>query len=477
MHPDNNVWVNLFDVKNKSIIRISMDDAVRRITAYELPGDFRMEAVKALAIAIRTKVAKRLRMFDGQGCESCREADISTDMPGCGFIPDMELLRQALGENFDSRYELASRAADSTSGLIITCNGRPISAEYHISCGGGTENSEEVLGNRVMYLRKVLCKYCSGSPYWENSVDISLKELQEKLGVKILEGGGTTGPEIEGIIEDIERDETGRVRQIRIGGKRFSGMEVKNLLGLSSSRFGWNPEIIRFMARGSGSGLGMCLYGADAMAANEKTFYEILNYYYTNISIESMEQIEEGTPLKGRAFVIDPGHGGLMGDDESGPSGLREKDVNLAIAQKLSSYLLKDGARVILTREGDEDVPLPKRIGIVNSIRPNFLISIHQNSFFSPGTSGTEVYHFRGDAEGEKIGNAILCSIVNSLSTTNRGNRTADFYILRESKVSSIVIECMYISNPAEEERLRDDTVRDEIAKAIYRGIIEYYGV
>lgn len=477
MQPDNNIYVNLFDEKNKSIIRMSIDDAVKRITAYELPGVLEMEAVKAITVAVRTKIAKRLKMFDGQGCECCREADICSSMQGCGFISSLELLREIVGEDFDNRYRIACDAANSTSGIIITCSGRPIGAEYHLACGGGTENSEEVVGNRIIYLRKVLCEYCSGSPSWENSVDISMKELQEKLGVKVLEGSGATGPEIQGIIEDIERDETGRIRAITIGGKRFSGVEVKNLLGLSSSRFGWNPTALRFMVRGSGSGLGMCLYGADAMARSGKNFEQIIDYYYTNVNIENLERIEEGTPLKGRTFVIDPGHGGPAMDDESGPSGLREKDVNLFIAKKLSEYLAGDGARVILTRDEDKAVPMPKRIEIANSIHPNFLISIHQNSFFSSGISGTEVYYYRGDTEGEKLGNAILKNIVSALCTVNRGSRMADFYILRESKVSSIVVECMYISNPAEEEKLKDDKAKDELARAIYRGIMEYYGI
>lgn len=477
MQPDNNIKVNLFDEKSKSIVRMSLNDAVKRITAFELPRLLEAEAVKALAVAVRTKIAKRLKMFDGQGCESCREADICTSTQGCGFISSIQLLRAVMGESFDDKYKIACKAADSTSGIIITCSGKPITAEYHLACGGGTENSEEVFGNRVIYLRKVLCRYCSSSPLWENWVEIPVKELQEKLGVKIIEGSSITGPEIEGVIEDIERDETGRIKGIKIGGKHFSGIEVKNLLGLSSSRFGWSPTVIRFMVRGSGSGLGMCLYGADTMAGCGKKFDDILNYYYTNINIENMEGIEEGAPLKGRTFVIDPGHGGLEADDESGPTGLREKDANLYIAKKLSEYLLNDGAKVILTRESDEIVPMPRRIEIVNNIRPNFLISIHQNSFFSPGASGTEIYYYQGDIEGEKIGGKILKNIVNSLGTVNRGNRTADFYILRESKVSSVVVECMYITNPGEEERLKDDSTKNEMAKAIYRGIIEYYGI
>jgi SpoIID/LytB domain len=474
---DKNIWINIFDEQKNDIVRMGLDDVVKRITTHELPDKFEIEAARAVTVAVRSSVVKRLKKFDGVGCESHRGADICTSMKGCGCITNLETLKNIVGEKFDDLYSLASEAEDSTSGLIITCGGKPIGAEYHITCGGGTENSEDIVGNRVMYLRKVLCDYCSNSPYWENRVDIPVQELEERLSVKILRGTGISGSIMDGIIDDVKRDETGRVRSIKIGGKYFTGVEIKNLLGLSSSRFGWDPLVIRFIERGHGSGLGMCLYGANSMAASGKDFKDILQYYYTNTMIEDMESTGQGEPLKGRTFIIDPGHGGEDGGDEKGPTGLREKDVNLYIAKRLMEYLSKDGAKVILTRTDDKNVPLPQRVEMVNNIRPNFFVSIHQNSFFSPGVSGTEVYYFKGDDGGEKIGTLILKSIIGNLGTTNRGNRTADFYILRESKVSSVVVECMYITNPKEEERLRDDGVKDEIAKSIYRGIIEYYGI
>jgi len=460
VHEDCNVIVNVFDVQNNNIIKMKLDDVVKRITVRELPEHFEIEAVKALAIAVRTSIVKRLKMFDGMSSEDYKGADISTSMKGCRELTDFNLLKEAVGSDFDNMYELSCRAAEDTSGLIITCGGRPILADYHLSCGGGTENSEDVLGNTIMYFRKVLCKYCAGSPHWESTVDITVKELEEKLDTKLSQDSSIWGPKIEGIIDDIERDDTGRVRKIKIGGRYFTGREIRKLLSLNSSRFGWDPVVIRFKIRGHGTGLGMCLYGANVMARNGSTFEEILNYYYTNITIEKIDTAGAGNPLRGKVFVIDPGHGGELGDDEAGPSGLREKDVNLYIAQRLAEYLEKNGASVKLTRYTDEDISLPKRVEMINNIRPNFVISIHQNSFFAPGVSGTEVYFYRGDIEGEKMGKNILNNIVKSMGTVNRGNRNADFYILRESKVSSVLVECMYISNPEEERKLRCDEIK-----------------
>lgn len=477
MQADCDIQVNVYDEENNNLVKMELGEVVRRMTASEIPDSFEIEAVKALSVAIRSTIAKRLKIFDGAGCEKQRGSDICTGMKGGRGITDLEYLKKLYKDSFDSRYRLACDAAKETSGLIMTCGGRPIAADYHLTCGGGTENSEDVCRNSIMYFRKVLCSYCSDSPYWENTVDIPVEELEDKLKVKIKKDSSIYGPKIESVIEEIERDETGRVRKIRIGGRYFTGIEVKDLLGLSSSRFGWDPVVVRFKVRGTGDGLGMCLYGANSMASEGKRYTEILNYYYTNINIEQIDMAGEGIPLKGKIFVLDPGHGGEDGDDERGPTGLREKDVNLYVSQKIGEYLIKNGAKVIFTREKDEDISMQNRVEMVNNIRPNFLISIHQNGFFAPGVSGTEVYCFRGDHEGERLGRIVLDNIVKGTGTINRGCKYADLYILRESKVSSIVIECMYITNPAEEKMLVDDSIKDEIARSIFRGIMDYYGI
>jgi len=477
MHTDHDIVVTVFDELNGNITRMKLDEVVKRITARELPDSFEAEAVKALAVAIRTSVVKRLKVFDGVGCEKYKGADICTGMKGCSDITNLDLLKKAIGDGFESINYRVCTAVDDTSGLIATCGGRPIAAEYHLTCGGGTENSEDVLGNRVMYFRKVLCKYCSNSPLWENMVDITMKDFEDKLKVKTVKDSSIWGPELEGVIEEIERDETGRVRKVKIGGKYFTGGEVKSMLGLSSSRFGWDPLVLRFRVRGEGSGLGMCLYGANNMAKEGRIYTDILKYYYTNINIENIEIAGDEVPLKGKTFIIDPGHGGENGDDEKGLTGLREKDVNLYIAKKLAENLEMSGAIVKLTRSEDVNMPMPKRMELINSIRPNFVISIHQNSFFAPKVSGTEIYFYRGDYEGEKMGKLILENIVKCLNNVNRGSRNADFSILRESKVSAIVVECMYITNPDEEGQLREDGVKDKIARSIYRGIMDYYGM
>ena len=481
MDTDNGIYVNVFDENTKETVVMELEEIVKKATTIvytsiqkETPDVFEIEAIKAISIVIRTQVIRRLKRFNGIKWNEEIDADISTGMSGFEYIIGSPKIPR---EGFDEVYNKCSALVDDTKGFIITFGGKPIKAEYHLVCGGGTENSEDVLGNKIMYLRKVLCEYCFNSTNYEGVIDIPINEIEDKLNVKVTEESSIYGPEIKGVFEDVQRDETGRVKRIKVGERYFSGIEIRDLLGLNSSRFGWDPLVIRFKSRGLGDGLDMCLYGAYKMAEEGKSYTEILKYYYTGVQIVNINSAGGGVPLSGKTFIIDPGHGGDNGGDEKGPTGLREKDVNLYIAKSLVELLEKDGALVYLTRLKDEDISIIKRIEYVNSIRPNFLISIHQNFFFALGVSGTEVYYYRGDLEGEKMGRLILDNIAKSLGTANRGTKNAEFAIIRESKVSSILVECMYISNPKEEEALKSDQVKREIAKAIYRGVLEYYGI
>lgn len=212
------------------------------------------------------------------------------------------------------------------------------------------------------------------------------------------------------------------------------------------------------------------------MAREGKTAEEILKYYYTGVQIKKIEKMSINKPLSGKIIMIDPGHGGNNMEDVVGPTGLREKDVNLSISKKLAKLLIEAGSKVYETRKEDIYVPLSERANLANKIRPHFFLSIHQNYFANPNISGSEIYHYRGDKESEILGNYILQSLSHKLNITSRGVKTADFYLLREVRTSSLQIEISYITNPDEEERLRDENFQYGVAEGIVEGLIKYYG-
>ncbi|WP_255547802.1 stage II sporulation protein D [Crassaminicella indica] len=469
------VYVKIYDHIENKIVSEPIEELVKRIVPLQMPIFFELEALKAQAIIARTFIVRNIRAFGGRGCSKYKNVDLCTD-GHCINIVTIKQLKEQWGADFEKNWAKINCAVNETDGKIITMNNKPISAKFHSICGGATENSENIQGNKILYLRRVLCDYCKNSPYYKHSIEMSLEEIEKKLNIKTLNVAATKGPAIEGIIEDIKRDEEGRIVSLKIGGKKLKGTEVMKLLGLNSTRFGWKPIAFQIETQGKGDGLGLCQYGANSMAKEGKKAEEILKYYFTGVTIKKINKPSINKPLEGKIIVLDPGHGGLNAEDTIGPTGLREKDVNLSISLALAEILRASGATVYETRTEDIYVPLSKRSDLANVVRPNFFISIHQNCFSNPNISGSEIYHYRGDKEGETLADFVLDELCGELNTVKRGVKVADFYLLREVQSSVIHVEIAFITNPKEEEKLRDEKFQRKAAKAIAKGIMNYYG-
>ncbi|SDK85798.1 N-acetylmuramoyl-L-alanine amidase [Natronincola ferrireducens] len=456
------IYINIYNPIGDKITTKPLEELVKELVAWSMPLTFHIEALKCQSIIMRTKIAKMLK-----------EPHISLEAFE-GIIP-LEDYREVWGRNFQKNISTLNNTVDDTEGIIIIFNNKPIDARFHTVCGGATENSENVDGNIVQYLRKVLCSYCQNTPYNLSYKDMTIEDIEEKLGVQFIKESPSKTLEIENMFYDIVRDEEGRVIRLKVGGREFTGKKLMELLQLNSTRFSWKPEKIRFFTTGKGDGVGLCQYGANEMAKTGKKFHEILEYYYTGISFKNMEASDIKKPLKGKTIVIDAAHGGEKGEDHVGSKGLREKDVNLAVCFSLEEHLQQLGADVYMTRREDEYIPLTQRASFANEISPDFFITIHQNYFKHPSISGTEIYYYRGDEDAKKLGKIIIEEITRQLHTTNRGVKTAEFFLLRDVKVSSIHIELAHISNPQEEALLMEQEFREKAALAIAKGIVEYY--
>ncbi|MDF2545574.1 MAG: stage sporulation protein [Anaerosolibacter sp.] len=468
------IYVKVYDHQTEQLASKPMVELMKEMIAAQMPISFEREALKAQAIIVRTFLVRQVKSLGGSGCSQYEDADFCTG-GHCGDWISKESLMALWGSDFHINWTKLEEAVKETGDQIITMNNKPIEPRYHITCGGATENSENVKGNKILYLRKVLCSYCNNSPYWKQTVEMTIEEIEEKLKIKMSETSSIEGPWIQGMVENVERDEDGRIIEMKISGTTFKGTDLVALLGLDSTRFGWKPISFKFEIGGKGDGLGLCQYGANAMAREGKDAEEILNYYFTGVSIKEFEKRSINMPLSGKIIVLDPGHGGDNSEDNEGPTGVREKDVNLAISSSLAEILRKAGAEVYETRTEDVYVSLGKRAALANKIRPNFFLSIHQNAFANPNISGSEVYHYRGDRDGETLGNLILKELAQSLGTAERGVKIADFYLLREVRTTALQIEVAFITNPEEEQKLQDQVSRKDAAEAIGKALIKYY--
>lgn len=195
-------------------------------------------------------------------------------------------------------------------------------------------------------------------------------------------------------------------------------------------------------------------------------------------------------------IVIDPGHGG-PDPGAIGPSGLKEKDVTLAVSLLLEDKLKKLGAQVQLTRRRDQQLSLAERVSLINGFKARIFASLHCNSHTNPEAGGVEIWHsYRGDygsiyyQEARRIAAVTLEHLVQGTGLRNRGVKyrlvdnagspihNLDYYFLhRKAKCPGLIIELGFISNPAEEALLGDEGFREKAAAALASGLAHALGL
>ena len=219
--------------------------------------------------------------------------------------------------------------------------------------------------------------------------------------------------------------------------------------------------------------------------------------------------------------AIDPGHGG---EDPGaiGPTGLREKDVVLAVALKLRDRINSvPGMRAMLTRDADFFVPLHERVRKARRVQADLFVSIHADAFFTPAARGASVFALsetgatsaaarwmankENAADGVggvnlgavkdaqvlrammdmstaaqikdslRIGREVLALIGQVGALHKRSVEQAGLAVLKAPDIPSILVETAFISNPEEEARLRDDDYQDKLVDALHTGIRRYF--
>ena len=182
-------------------------------------------------------------------------------------------------------------------------------------------------------------------------------------------------------------------------------------------------------------------------------------------------------------ILIDPGHGGIDGGAKS-KSGTIEKDINLDISLKLRDYLLEKGYEVHMTREEDKELDtkkvndLTQRCKLKKETNCDIFISIHQNMFQQSSCFGAQVWY--SDNENSRL---LVESIQESMKSIIQDNNKRiskaaknQYKILRDNyEGASIIVECGFLSNNEEEQRLKDANHQGKIVEGIVLGIEKYF--
>ncbi len=184
-------------------------------------------------------------------------------------------------------------------------------------------------------------------------------------------------------------------------------------------------------------------------------------------------------------IVIDVGHGG-SDPGKVGIQGIKEKDVNLAIARYLKDYLIAEDYTVYMTRETDQGLydesvsnkkksDLSNRIQFVQKKNASCMISIHQNSYPDTIQHGAQTFYYEGREEDKNFAQYVQDSLLTfDPSNTRQIKSSTSYYILKNAQVPSILIECGFLSNPEETANLTDPNYQKQIAYAIAIGTCRY---
>ncbi len=208
-------------------------------------------------------------------------------------------------------------------------------------------------------------------------------------------------------------------------------------------------------------------------------------YTLTAISYKAVSKNIDFRPT----VVLDPGHGG----EDSGAissDNILEKDINLQIALKLKAFLQCNGFYVIMTRETDtaiydqEDIDNKKRSDLLNRAEifnesaNNIVISIHQNKFTQSQYNGAQIFYSPNNIKSEYLAENIKTSIVSLLQNDNERQckkAGSEILILNNAEVPCVMVECGFLSNEIEKQKLIDDLYQYDMAYCICLGFLEYY--
>lgn len=173
-----------------------------------------------------------------------------------------------------------------------------------------------------------------------------------------------------------------------------------------------------------------------------------------------------------KKIYIDPGHGGTD-SGAVGVNNLLEKDINLQVAKKVRDLLVKQGMQVKMSRETDKALSLEYRTNDANSWNANCFVSIHCNAY-NGSAKGIETYGYSTNTTD--LANNIHPQVINTKAyTLNRGVKTANFYVLRNSKMRACLIELGFIDNLDDAKILLQK--QDDLALGITKGIFQYMGI
>lgn len=182
--------------------------------------------------------------------------------------------------------------------------------------------------------------------------------------------------------------------------------------------------------------------------------------------------------------IIDAGHGGIDGGVVGRATGVKESDLNLAVAKETAALFSENGFNVVMTRKdagglyglavsGRKKRDMQKRKDIIKSANPDLVISIHMNSSSATYRKGAQVFYQSGDTESGEL-SRLMQELLNDRELGYGSPQKGDYYILQCSNAPGIIVECGFLTNAEDEARLQSKDYQKRMAEGIFTGAVTY---
>ena len=278
--------INVYLTKENKTIDIKIEDYLAGVISSEMPVSFELEALKAQAVAARTFALGRTV----NNCSKGNGADIC-DTIHCQVYKTKEMILndwpKGKGEEY---YEKILKAVEETKGQVLSYNNDLVmNAQYFSTSWGFTEDSKEVFGKEIPYLKSVPSSGEEISNRYKNNNTFTKNDFVKKINSALPKAELKEGT-LSKDIEIISRNQSGSVREIRLGNATVSGVKLRSILGLYSANFTIDIDSEVYVnSLGYGHGVGMSQWGANVMGKAGKSYRDILLHYYTGVSIETIK--------------------------------------------------------------------------------------------------------------------------------------------------------------------------------------------
>lgn len=263
--------IRVKQLKKDRILTMDLEDYVVGVLAGEMPISFEEEALKAQAVVARSYAFKRI--------DSKKDYDVVDSVTNQVYL-DEETLKEAWGSSYNKNINKLKNIVKETAHEYVFYDDEVIDAMFFSTSVGMTENSEEIFPHKLPYLRSVVSTWDEvASPVFKEKYTYTLKKFYTLLNLEYNENLN---------IQKTKVTSTGRVKEIKINGKQYTGTQVQQLLSLRSNYFTINRvgDNVTIETKGYGHGVGMSQYGANGMAKEGYSYQEIIKHYYQEVEIK-----------------------------------------------------------------------------------------------------------------------------------------------------------------------------------------------